>query len=246
VIELIAHARANLKQLPTLFFHWGLRKLKALKGSLLAYDYKSKCREIYDSALSHYKAKSPEKIGQAKLIFMTPVFLLTEWLKGLTAAQTLVLITFSGASFLATMSMIYSGHRIAKHQSSEGRAPASAEEEIVYERPEYYKKELRHFQISNFRLPVYIADVNEVGSVDIDFTATVSNRNARMELEKLEFQLRDFLIHHLEPSVATFPLQEEGKEIIRKKLWEEVDNFLRERNIQGHVVEIKITYVLAN
>jgi hypothetical protein len=58
--------------------------------------------------------------------------------------------------------------------------------------------------------------------------------------------MRDHLILEMEPSVASFPLTEEGKEIIRQKLSTEIDVFLESHKITGHVEEIKVVYILAN
>jgi hypothetical protein len=174
-----------------------------------------------------------------------PFLVVAQWVQGLSPAQALLLLGFSGASILSVIGIGFSGHKLAKNHLDDGRAPASVDE-ILYERPGYYKKQTRHFEVSNFRLPVYVAQVNEVRSVDIDFTATMSNRNAKMYLEKREFQLRDHLINNIEPSVSSFPLEEEGKEIIRKKVWMEINDYLKENKIEGEVTELKITYVLAN
>jgi hypothetical protein len=46
--------------------------------------------------------------------------------------------------------------------------------------------------------------------------------------------------------VAAFPLEEEGKDIIRKRLIQELNDFLKTYEIDGSVSEIRITYVLAN
>jgi len=67
-----------------------------------------------------------------------------------------------------------------------------------------------------------------------------------MQLEKLEFQLRDHLILNVEPMLASFPLEEEGKQILREKLTMEINDFLSERKIVGEVKEIKLIYILAN
>lgn len=216
------------------------------KEKAVAYNYKAMLVETYQKALTQYKTKAPG-VGKFKTVIMTPVLILGQWLNGLSALQSLMLLTFSGLSVLAVIGIGFSGQKLAKDQFGSDRAPASViEEDVPYERPEYYKKQTRFFEINNVRLPVYAANVNELRSVDVDFIATTTNRTCKLYLEKHEFQVRDHLILQIEPSVAAFPLSEEGREIIRRKIQAELNDFLKLNGIEGEVVELKITYVLAN
>lgn len=218
--------------------------LKSYAGS---FNFKAALQETYKKALAQSQEKSPsQKSGKLKTLFMAPFLIIGQWLNGLNAAQSMLLLTFSAGSFLAMIGIFFSGQRLVTGMNEAGRFPASTEDEVAYERPAYYKKQTKFFTITSLRLPVYVAKVNEIRSVDLDFTATVTNRYSRIFLEKNEFQLRDHLILQLEPSVASFPLKEEGKVIIREKLLSEINDFLRLNEIEGEVTEIKITYVLAN
>lgn len=221
-----------------------LEKMKALvtavKAKISLEDFKQK----FKAALP--KEMPTQKLARLKTILMTPFGVVSQWLQGLTIAQTMLLLGFSAASVLAGITMVSSGQRMLHTMDENGRDPASVTiEEISYDRPTYYKQERRHLEFS-LRIPVYVAQVNELKSVDIDFNVTLSNRQSRAILSKKEFQLRDHLLLHLEPSIAAFPLEEEGKEILRVKLQEEVNIFLKAQKIPGEVKELKITYILAN
>lgn len=221
-------------------------KLPGMKSSALNFDYKAKVLGPVKDGMAKYNAGRKEKAGQLKVILLAPFLLLGQWVQGLSAAQSLLLLFLTGASALSGISIISSGSRLIQG-SDVTRAPVSTEEEEVsYDRPEYYKKDLKHLTITNLRLPVYVPAVNELRSVDIDFTAVMTTRESRLYLEKMEFQLRDHLILEIEPSVATFPLTEEGKEIIRQKLKSEIDLFLKERKVNGYVEDMKVVYMLAN
>jgi len=209
-------------------------------------DIRASLVQTYKSAMDQAKLRRPQGMGKLKTIFMTPFLMIGQWLNGLSAGQSLLLLTFTSASFLSVIGIGFSGQKMLGGPADTGRFPASSEEVVEYTRPDYYKKQTKHFEISNLRLPVYFADVNEIKSVDIDFTATLTNRSSRLFLEKHEFHLRDHLILQLEPSVATFPLEGEGKGIIREKLLSEINDFLKLNEIEGHVTELKIDYVLAN
>lgn len=236
----------NIKNLPNIIKTFLISFIGKTKSSALGFNYKAALLDTYKKAMAQYKERSPESAGKIGTVLLTPFLMIGQWLKGLSAAQSMLLLSFSCASILAVIGIGFSGHKLMNTHGEEGRTPASVPEEVAYERPDYYKKQTKHLDVTNLRLPVYVAQVNEIRSVDIDFTATMTNRNARMFLEKHEFQLRDHLILQLEPSVASFPLEEEGKEIIRRKLLNEVNDFLKQNEIEGEVSELKITYVLAN
>lgn len=242
----LGYIKLKVKDLPTILKKLILSLISLVKATLTTVDFKAIFIDSYKNAMAKYKAESEKEAGQLKKFFLAPFLVVGHWLEGLSVGQTLLLLSFSSASILATIGISFSGQRIADKHLEANRAPASVEEVVEYERPGYYKKSSRHFDLTNIRLPVYFPQVNEVKSVDIDFTATVSNRQARMFLEKKEFQLRDHLVIQIEPSIASFPIEEEGKEIIRKKIWNEINDFLKAHNIEGEVTELKITYILAN
>jgi hypothetical protein len=231
---------AFLKALPTTI----KGKLPGLKSYAKEFDYKEKILAPLKEGLSKYNAGQREKAGRLKVIFLAPFLIIGQWMKGLSTAQSLLLLFLSGASVLSGISIIASSSRLVSNES--GRAPASLEETVSYDRPDYYKKDSKHVTFTNLRLPVYLPEVNQIRSVDIDFTATMTTRESKLFLEKKEFQMRDHLILEMEPSVASFPLTEEGKEIIRQKLSTEIDVFLESHKITGHVEEIKVVYILAN
>ncbi len=184
---------------------------------------------------------------KVKPLIMAPILIMGKWLQGLSATQSLLLLTFSAASILSGVNMIFSGKRLIEQHEAEGRSPASLEETVEYDRPAYYKKQAKHLELTNLRLPVFVPEINQQRTVDIDFTATLSNRMAKKFLEKHEFQLRDHFILNIEPVEASFPIIEEGREIIRQKLLLEINEFLKTSGIEdAYVTELKITYVLAN
>jgi hypothetical protein len=236
-----------IKNIPSLIKQKIPLILAFLKKKAIALDIKGKIEKTHQLALEKYKtAKGQSKVSAFKKIFLAPFLIIGEWLNGLTTAQSVLLLTFSVSSILGAINVIFSGHRLLESRHGGARAPASVELEVSYDRPEYYKKQNRHVTITNVRLPVYYANLNEVKSIDIDFTATLSNRMSRMQVDKLELQFRDHLVLNLEPMVATFPLEEEGKEILRQKLLSEMNEFMKSREIEGEVLDIKIVYVLAN
>jgi hypothetical protein len=247
IISWIILAITWCKNLPTHLKKSGPILLAKIKNYFFTFNYREKFQESYKAAISQYKkTQSGSKVSGFKTLLLTPFLMMGQWMKGLSSAQAILLLGFTTASFLAGINMVFTGNRIMDRQMNGERSPASIEEEVPYDRPDYYKEQSRHLAIASLRLPVYVANINELRTIDIDFSATMSNRLSRMQLEKLEFQLRDHLVLNVEPMLASFPLEEEGKIIIREKLTIEIKNFMIAHEIIGDVQEIKLIYILAN
>lgn len=236
----------QLKQAPAQLKAASLRVIPQIRPFLQSLNLKQKLKHTYQEALRDYQIQKSAQINNLKKFALAPVLIISKWLQGLSAGQTLLLLSFSAASFLAGINIFFTSQRMLGQQHDASRAPASTPEDITYDRATYYKENTRHFNLSNLRLPVYVAELNELKSVDIDFTAIVSNRQSRQFLEKHEFQLRDHLILEMEPLIASFPLLDEGKEVIRDKVHQEINLFLQAHKIQGEVSKLRLTYILAN
>lgn len=236
-----------IKSIPSKLKEFIPKALAFLKAQVSSFDFKAKLMGSYQAAMEKHKQHSEgKKTGAFKKAMLTPFLLLGQWLQGLSPAQSLGLMALTGLSLLSIIGIGFSGHRLVSQHIDANRAPASVEPEVAYERPNYYKKQTRFLEVTNIRLPVHFVQVNEIRSVDLDFTATLSNRKSKMILEKLEFQLRDHLVLTIEPVVSSFPLEDEGKEIIRQKIQNEINDFMAANKIEGEVQELKLTYVLAN
>ncbi len=217
-----------------------------VRAKLAELDFKSKIVTTYKTALQRTGTQiDTGKLQKIKKIVYAPFLVMGQWLQGLTALQSVLLMSFTAASILSVVNISFSGKRLLG-QIDANRAPASVEEEDAYPRPGYYKKQTRHVEFSGLRLPVYVPEVNELRTIDIDFIATLSSRESKVWLEKREFSFRDHLVMNMEPVTADFPLEDEGKEIIRQKLQAVTNEYLIENHIDAEVVELKITYMLAN
>jgi hypothetical protein len=237
-------AWAKMKAFPKNCFEFLLKLVGSCLQTLKILNPIVALKDAYQKSLAKYQQQT--QLGFKVLrILATPFYIISAWIQGLSTTQAMLLLSFIGGSILSIISIGFSGQKLLRHHLDSGRTPASIEE-IVYDRPDYYKKQTRHLELTNFRLPVYIADINELKTVDVDFIVTLSNRKTMQYLSKYEFELRDHFILEIEPSVASFPLEDEGKEIIRKKVWDEINVFLKNKNINGEVVELKVTYILAN
>lgn len=229
------------KQLPKKIYHFLIQTFHTLKSLNLKEQFKETHQKIL-SEVEHEKAKKPGT--KIKAILRTPFVMVTGWFSDLSFMQTSTLIALSCASVFSLIGIIDSGKQI--FSPAIGRTPASAPEEIIYERPDYYKKSEKYFELLSLRIPVYFAEINELRTIDIDLSATMTTRHSKNQLEKLEIQLRDHFVLNLEPIKTEFTLTSEGREIIRQKLEKEIELFMRIHKIEGEVSELKVTYALAN
>jgi flagellar basal body-associated protein FliL len=238
-------AKAVIKNFPQKIRPGTLQIIGRIKEKIHEINFKERLQKKKEEAVLIVKTLKANRSSHLKIFVSVPMSFIKSWFAGLTPMQTVLLTTFTAASFVALINIISSGKRMASLVQPK-REPAQENTLPEFDRPGYYKKEKKHVMMSNVRLPVYHENVNDLKTVDIDFNVTLSNRHTRNALEKLEFQLRDFLILKLEPQIPEFMLVDEGKEILRQKIWKEIDEFLREREINGQVIEVQITYVLAN
>lgn len=208
LISFVKNIPSLLKKYLPIFIAFIKRKLSETK-------FKPQFFNTLKVAWDEY-GKNNQTAGKLKKVVVFPWIYLSKSFDDLSATQTVGLLFLSAASILSVIGIGFSGQKIAHIQSEALRAPASLPEEVPYGRPEYYKKQTRFVEISNLRLPVYFANVNEIKSVDIDFITTTSNRETKMFLDKHDFQLRDHLILQVEPSVAVFPLKRKGKILFEK------------------------------
>ena len=139
--------------------------------------------------------------------------------------------------------IIYTNGTFIWYKENPYRAPASTE--VFEKRPEYYKRGDRTMVVRNVKIPLYIQDTKKVKSILIEFSVTTTTRFAKIYLEHYDHKLRDKIFMSIEPIDSSFPLVEEGKDVIKEKIQNELNQFLIQENVEGAVEAIKILYIIA-
>ncbi len=155
------------------------------------------------------------------------------------------------ATFAMTFLFIMAGS-VGVYQSSESiyrsefpnRKPASVQQYDY--RPEYKSYQARTTQIMNIKIPLLVEDVTEINSVTIDFTVRTTTRFSKTFLENYGYKLKDYFFTAAEPIASDFPLEEEGKDVLKEKITEELNLFLNENGVEGQVESIEITFIIAS
>ncbi len=235
--------------LQTKFVSWKNipQQLKAKLSSprtLIKVDYMGVFAAALDAgtkAFQKYKQYSPLKAVAAAL--SAPFVYLFQWASALKPAHFVLLFVFTTASVFSVMGIVIQSKKmLASGEAS--RAPASAE--VSYSRPGYHKLNERELSFNNVKIPVYVTGLNELRALIIDFSVVTSNRATKAWLEKNEFQMRDHLIHTLEPVLPSFPMTDEGRAMITDKLHAELNAFLVIHKIEGEIKEARLVYILAH
>lgn len=125
------------------------------------------------------------------------------------------------------------------------REPASVMREYKRIRPDYYHQYSRTMKIHSINFPVYVESARGARMLRMDLTLTTSNKYTRNYLNKNYHLVQDRLNSRLEPMIPTFPIEEEGKEIIKGKVMEEIDALIKELKIDGKVQSVHIHSILA-
>lgn len=110
-------------------------------------------------------------------------------------------------------------------------------------RPEYLRRKEKQFQVYNVVLPAYFGgDKNRLNKVILDFTIESSNKYIREYFftGKRDHVIHDVLNTKVEPISVDFPLENEGKIIIKDKIKEELNKKIKDLGIKGEIREIYI------
>jgi flagellar basal body-associated protein FliL len=218
---------------------WGRRQA-------LVSDYQGVFTQALEAGRKAFAAsKQHSPLKAVWMALTTPFSFLFQWAASLKPTHFVILFVFTTASVLSTLGIVIESRKIISHEDQISRAPASAEAD-TYQRPEYHKKNERELTFNNVKIPVYVTGANELRSLIIDFSVVTSNRATKAWLESREFQMRDHLVHTLEPVLPSFPMSDEGRAMITEKLQQEVNHFIEKHQVEGVVKETRLIYILAH
>jgi flagellar basal body-associated protein FliL len=169
---------------------------------------------------------------------------LNHFVQNLTPTQILGFVFIISTAFLGTVNVYVNSQSII-NKNGAARTPASAPEEEVIKRPDYYKKGKKSVSLQTVVLPLLVENKKAVRTLTVDFDMYATTRFAAKYLDKNESKVRDYLLMTMEPIDSNFPLNsEEGKEIIKQKIIHEINIFLKEQRVEGEIFEVRLIYVL--
>ncbi len=257
-LDLIAYTKLKSK---TKITHAATKaKKKLVSGKEKAITAKNKVATGIDTAQNYpVKSKLLEFLENLKtLLLKTPLKnhaqFISDKLKGYVNAIDALMdrfgkpqLAFTAIVFCVMSIGFYGAYHSANQIIEEefpNRAPASVQE--YAHRPEYKGYKKRTMQVRNIQVPIFKENINSVRSITIDFTVRTSTRFAKQYLEFYEPELKDYFFTNVEPVVSSFPLEEEGKQILKEKIIYELNHFLKHKKVEGVVEDVRIVFINAN
>ena len=206
---------------------------------------KNKSLEVVDQARqTDIRSLSFQKIMIAiAAVLLPPLKKLKIWYSSLKPTTIATGVALATIGTLASVNIYVQSNKISEKAN---RAPASElVEEVekateVSRRPAYFKKIEKQFQITNIILPAYLKSDGPLKKLVIDFTFESSNKYIKQYMWQNPHLIQDTLNSNLEPISINFPLETEGKIIVKDKIKSEMNALLKRLKIKG---EIKNVYI---
>jgi len=131
------------------------------------------------------------------------------------------------------------------------REPSSYSDTMDADKLAHTRSKFRHYtemslQLNDVNIPIYIEDRKGMQTLSVDFSFRASNRYIAKYFEKIqnEYVLRDRIYKNVQPIVPSFPMEEEGKIILRNKIKLELNSVLKDLKIEGTIEEVYIQSIL--
>jgi len=228
----------------------GVKKIKKNAAQLknISVEYKSKVQ------LKVKKAKAYDyKSLRLKHIFLFLSALFLPFLKKIkvwysTIRPQTVALVISGTTITTLLSL-----NIYVESQKMSREPASASEaelqdrvenaKLVSQRANYHRKLEKQFRIDGVILPIYLGQNRHVHKLSMDLTVDTSNKYIKAYLNENHHYVLDVLNTKVSQVDVDFPLQEEGKIVIRDKIKKELKLLLKRLEIKGDILEVHISSV---
>jgi flagellar basal body-associated protein FliL len=118
--------------------------------------------------------------------------------------------------------------------------------QVLEGRPKYFLQIEKLVKFQNLNLQLFLEDTRRNRQVWVDFNALSTNRNAALFLKDHEVEVRDYLNMNVEPVIPQLPIEEEGRQIIKDKVRDELNEFLKNNGIEGKILEIYIDYLMVS
>lgn len=154
-----------------------------------------------------------------------------------------------GSIFLLSITSIYIFKSIQKKE-----LPTFTKDEMQQEirpsvktqRAPYFRREYQYIDLDEVNIPVYVSKLSSMKLLVVDVVIEASNRFIPQYFVQYEHEIRDHLYTHLEPVIPGFPLELEGKHIVRNKLISELNLYLKKKKISGRINAIHIQGIIAD
>lgn len=208
------------------------------------YPVKEKGIETIQKAKNFLLTTTPKQYKEIIVSFFKPkIKLLKLKIKSVNKPNAIIATSLVALVIFGSFGVYFGANEIFRTEYP-SRKIASVQEYDY--RPEYKLYEQKTLKILNMKVPVIVDGVEKINSITIDFSLRTSTRFAKYYLIQYEYKLKDYFFTTVEPVISDFPIEEEGKEVLKEKIQEEINNFLYENHVEGEVEEVNILYMVGS
>lgn len=220
-----------------------LRLINKIK-SIVNYPYQEKVNAKFSLVKDFLKTTPLKTIFTLSAKYIEPKFKVFKEKISKYASSQMYIAGGALCMILGALVGIYMSANDIYQKEHPYRAPASTQEYDY--RPEYMQYESRTLKVQNIKIPLLVERAGKVDSITVDFTVRTSTKFAKHYLENYEYKLKDYFFTSVEPVISDFALEEEGKQIIKDKIKEEINYFLELEKVEGEVIEVRIQFIIAS
>jgi flagellar basal body-associated protein FliL len=152
----------------------------------------------------------------------------------------LLVATLAVMLIVVGVTSVYDSSREIYSRENPGRIPANVQE--YDEKPDYLSYQKKSATIFKIEVPTFKTNKESLRNLTIDFTLLASNRFTKQFLEFHSEKLKDYFLTNVEPFETSFPLEEEGRIVLKEKILSDLNRFLIEEKVEGEVKEVYIIY----
>lgn len=196
-----------------------------------------------------YKKVEYGKLILSFFLLLTPIFFkFKAWFLNLSPKFILGSTFALTAATLSSITIYTQSQKISdKASKSAAREPASQVDNATApsKRKGYYKLDEKRFNINNMVMPVYIGSSTNLRTLSLDLTFIGSNKYIKSFFINNRHLIKDRLNSTIQPLIPEFPLEAEGKEIIKEKIKSELNQLIKDLKIKGEITEVHINSILA-
>lgn len=238
------------KKKPKIDFRQAQVKLLGIKSKVDTFT--GKITMVLAKVINFFKGIESKDLKLKQLFLVIAAILspllgrLRDWYIALKPTTMLAMVSMTTVGGLSSIVIYKEVQKITE----KSRGPAS---EIIAEvdttnikRPDYYKKQERELRVRNVSLPIYTGGRTPASGkkIVIDFTFVSSNRYIKEFFFENSHLLKDKLNTSIEQILPDFPLEDDGKRVIKEKIKKEIQVLLDDLKIKGSIQEIYIHSIM--
>lgn len=114
------------------------------------------------------------------------------------------------------------------------------------QRSEYKKFTRRTLKVQNVAIPIIVKDKKDIHSFLTDFYVRTNTVFAKLYLDHNQHKIRDRFYENTYRMPASFPLDNDGKGVIKEKIIFELNRLLKDNRVEGEVLEVSLDAPIAN